>query len=84
MTIKDNVFLVSKIRKIKIKGFDEPKYLVKWFQSSSETWEPGCNFPDEIETYPGYYDALNNIYRVKKKNEKLAIQVMINYLKNPK
>lgn len=79
MTIEDNLFLVSKIKKIKINSFNERKYLVKWSKSTSDTWEPECNFSEEVYTYPGYYQALNNIYRIRKKNEKVAIEVMSNY-----
>ena len=74
-----DIFLVSKIKKIKIKNQNEPKYLVKWYKTSHETWEPIGNFPDKIETYPGYYSSLNCLLRVRNKAEKNAVSPMIHY-----
>ena len=79
MSIKDNEFLVSKIKKIKVKNVSEPKYLVKWYRHPIDTWEPVTNFPDDIKSYPGYKESLNNLYRVRNKKEKDAIKLMINY-----
>ena len=77
-----SIFIVSKIKKIKIKGEESPKYLVKWYKSPDETWEPIYNFPDKIETYPGYKESLNNLFRVRNKSEKDAVNIMINYFQN--
>jgi len=68
---------VSRIKKIKIKGEEYPKYLVKWYKSSAETWETIHNFPDKIETYPGYKESLNHLLRVRNKSEKSAVKIMI-------
>ena len=54
--------LVSKIKKITIKKGKEPLYLVKWYKSTDETWEPVHNFPDDVNTYPGYKESLNNLF----------------------
>lgn len=80
MNKNKNIYLVSKIKKIRIKNSDKIKYLVKWFKEPDETWEPIENFPDEIESYPGYYESLNHILRVRSKAEKDAIKIMVNYL----
>lgn len=77
---KNNIYLVSKIKKIRIKNNHNPKYLVKWFKERDETWEPIENFPDNIETYPGYYESLNRLLRVRSKEEKEAVKTMIHYL----
>lgn len=74
-----DIFLVSKIKKIKIKDQDEPKYLVKWYKSFDETWETIKNFPDRVETYPGYYKSINHLLRVRNKAEKDAVMLMIHY-----
>tara|TARA_B100001248_G_C27317144_1_gene424918 strand:- start:224 stop:475 length:252 start_codon:yes stop_codon:yes gene_type:complete len=76
--MKKNIFIVSKIKKIKIKGEESPKYLVKWYKSLDETWEPIYNFSNKIETYPGYQKSLNNLFRVRNKLEKDAVKIMIN------
>ena len=76
--IKKNTFIVSKIKKIKIKDQECPKYLVKWYKSPDETWEPIYNFSDKIETYPGYKESLNHLFRVRNKSEKDAVKIMIN------
>tara|TARA_Y100000817_G_scaffold53950_1_gene39551 strand:+ start:970 stop:1212 length:243 start_codon:yes stop_codon:yes gene_type:complete len=78
--MNNNIYLVSKIKKIRIKNNDKTKYLVKWFKEPNETWEPIENFPDKIETYPGYYESLKHLLRVRSKAEKDAIKIMINYL----
>lgn len=80
MTLRKNFFIVSKIKKIKIYE-GKVKYLVKWYKSSQDTWEPIENFPDDIETYPGYHKSLNYLLRVKKKKEKDAIQILSRSLK---
>ena len=77
-----SIFIVSKIKKIKIKGEKSPKYLVKWYKSPDETWEPIYNFRDKIETYPGYKESLNHLFRVRNKSEKVAVNIMINYFRN--
>ena len=77
---KNNIYLVSKIKKIRIKNNHKTKYLVKWFKEPDETWEPIENFPDNIETYPGYYESLNRLLRVRSKEEKEAVKTMIHYL----
>lgn len=77
---KNNIYLVSKIKKIRIKNNHNPKYLVKWFKERDETWEPIENFSDNIETYPGYYESLNHLLRVRSKEEKEAVKTMIHYL----
>ena len=77
-----SIFIVSKIKKIKIKDEESPKYLVKWYKSSDETWESICSFPDKIETYPGYKESLNHLFRVRNKSEKDAVNIMINYFQN--
>ncbi len=52
---------------------------MKWFKNSDETWEPIKNFPDRVETYPGYYESLNHLLRVRNKAEKDAVMLMIHY-----
>lgn len=77
MSNKKNTFLVSKIKKIRVKDVDEVLYLVKWFNEPEDTWEPKEHFTENVELYPGYYKALNNIYRVRNKYEKNAVQILI-------
>lgn len=78
MTTKDKLFIVSKIKKIKINKNKGTEYLVKWTNYSHETWEPLESFPDDINTYPGYQKCVYNLYRIRKKKEKTAIDIMIN------
>ena len=78
MTNKNKLFIVSKIKKIKIDKNKTPKYLVKWSKYTDETWEPLENFSYAINTYPGYQESVYNLYRVRKKKEKTAIDIMIN------
>ena len=66
------IHLVSKIKKITIKRGKEPLYLVKWYKSQDETWEPVHNFPDDVNTYPGYKESLNNLWKVRTRDEKDA------------
>ena len=72
-----DTYLVSKIKKITIKKGNEPLYLVKWYNSPDETWEPVHNFPDDVNTYPGYSKSLNNLWRVRTRDEKDAIDSII-------
>jgi hypothetical protein len=72
-----DVYRVSRIKKIKIKGEMSPKYLVKWYKSPDETWEPADNFPDKIESYPGYKKSLNHLFRIRNSSEKRAVKIMI-------
>ena len=74
-------YLVSEIKKIKIKEVKEPMYLVKWYKSTKETWEPIHNFPDNIDTYPGYDTSIHNLWRVRNKDEKEAIDSIIKFKK---
>jgi hypothetical protein len=76
--IQSGLFVVSKIKKIKVKGCVSPKYLVKWYKSINETWEPSINFPNKIESYPGYKESITNLFRVRSKSEKIAVEIMIN------
>ena len=71
------IHLVSKIKKITIKRGKEPLYLVKWYKSPDETWEPVHNFPDDVNTYPGYKESLNNLLKVRTRAEKDAIYSII-------
>ena len=77
MKKKMEIHLVSKIKKITIKRGKEPLYLVKWYKSQDETWEPVHNFPDDVNTYPGYKESLNNLWKVRTRKEKDAIYSII-------
>ena len=77
--MRKNTFVVSKIKKIKIKGEENPLYLVKWKCSNDETWEPASNFNDKLENYPGYKESVHNLFRIRKKKEKNAVYIMINH-----
>lgn len=76
-----DTYLVSKIKKITIKKGKEPLYLVKWYKSPEETWEPIQNFPDDINTYPGYKESLNNLWRVRNKKDKELINILLMFRK---
>ena len=80
MRIKSQgIYRVSKIKKIKIIGEHSPKYLVQWYKSPNETWEPANNFPDKLESYPGYKKSLSHLLRVRNRSEKRAVEIMISY-----
>ena len=64
-----------------MKNVDVPYYLVSWKNYTKDTWEPIYNFPDEINTYPGYNKSLSNLLKVKKKIEKETIENLILFKK---
>jgi len=76
-----DIYIVSKIKKIRVKGVNVPHYLVSWKNYTKDTWEPIDNFPDKIDTYPGYNQSLYNLLKVKKKIEKETIENLILFKK---
>jgi len=76
-----DIYIVSKIKKVRVKDVNVPHYLVSWDKSSNDTWEPINNFPDDINTYPGYNQSLYNLLKNKPKRVKDAIYTLLEFNK---